>query len=82
MYVAISSQYGGGGFKGSVRNFANYLEKENGGKTPEEQEHFFNQYENNVDVEQVIQEIDGNTAKLGKDAPSFIPWWSVLPKGN
>ena len=71
MYVSISAQYQGGGFKGSVRNFANYLEKENEGKTLEEQEHFFDQYENNVEVEQVIQEIDGNTAKLGKDDPKF-----------
>ncbi|MCL6296587.1 MobB family relaxase [Jejuia spongiicola] len=71
MYIAISAQYQGGGFKGSVRNFANYLEKENEGKTPEEQEHFFNQFENSVEVEQVIQDIDGNTAKLAKEEPKF-----------
>ena len=35
MYIAISAQYQGGGFKGSVRNFANYLEKENEGKSAE-----------------------------------------------
>ncbi|WP_136468029.1 MobB family relaxase [Flagellimonas onchidii] len=71
MYIAISAQYQGGGFKGSVRNLANYLEKENEGKTPEEQEYFFNQTEDSVQLEEVVREIDGNTAKLGKDDPKF-----------
>lgn len=71
MYIAITAQYKGGGFKGSVRNFANYLEKENEDRIPEEQEHFFNQTEDKVQLEEVVREIDGNTAKLGKDDPKF-----------
>ncbi|SFT07816.1 hypothetical protein SAMN04487906_2815 [Zhouia amylolytica] len=71
MYIAITAQYQGGNFKGSVRSLANYLEKENEGKTPEEQEQFFNQYEDEVQIEQVIQDIDRNTAKLGKNDPKF-----------
>ena len=37
----------------------------------QKQEYFFNQYENNVEIEQVIQDIDGNTAKLRKVDPKF-----------
>lgn len=48
-----------------------YFEKENEGKTIEEQEHFFNQYGEEISGEEVVREIDGNTAKLKKSEPKF-----------
>lgn len=71
MYIAITRQQLGDNFRGSVRDFVNYLEKENEGKAPGEQEHYFNQEENHIDVERVIAEIDANTAKLKKHEPKF-----------
>lgn len=71
MYIAITRQQLGDNFRGSVQDFANYLEKENEGKSLEGQELYFNQEENNIDVERVIGEIDANTAKLKKRDPKF-----------
>lgn len=71
MYIAITGQHQGGNFKGSVRDFVNYLEKENEGKSMEDQELYFNQYEDRIDHETVITDIDSNTAKLGKKDPKF-----------
>ncbi|WP_422350816.1 MobB family relaxase [Flagellimonas sp.] len=71
MYIAISKQHMGGNFSGSVRDFVNYLEKENEDRAQEQQEKYFDQYESNIDPETVIAEIDGNTAKLGKKDPKF-----------
>jgi hypothetical protein len=34
-------------------------------------EHFFNQYGNEISAEEVVKEIDGNTAKLKKKEPKF-----------
>ena len=48
-----------------------YLEKENEGKRPELQEHFFDQYNDKIPPEKVVKEIDGNTAKLKKREPKF-----------
>ncbi|RUA11720.1 MAG: mobilization protein [Flavobacteriia bacterium] len=71
MYIAITRQQLGDNFRGSVRDFVNYLEKENEGKEPERRELYFNQEENNIDAERVIAEIDANTAKLKKREPKF-----------
>ncbi|MEX0360265.1 MAG: DUF5712 family protein, partial [Allomuricauda sp.] len=56
MYIAITRQQLGDNFRGSVRDFVNYLEKENEGKSPKQQELYFNQEENNIDAERVIAE--------------------------
>ncbi|WP_067031114.1 DUF5712 family protein [Allomuricauda sp. CP2A] len=71
MYIAITRQQLGDNFKGSARDFVNYLGKENEGKEPEQQEGYFNQEENSIDAERVIAEIDANTAKLKKREPKF-----------
>lgn len=71
MYLIISKQQQGENFKGSVQDFVNYLEKENEGKAIEEQEHFFDQYDDKVSAEEVVAQIDGNTAKLNKDEARF-----------
>lgn len=71
MYIAITKQHQGENFKGSVRDFVNYLLKENEGKTPEEQDHFFDQYNDRISVESVISDIDNNTSKLSKKDPKF-----------
>ncbi|MET2985621.1 MobB family relaxase [Aureibaculum conchae] len=71
MYIAITKQQSGMNYKGSVRDFVNYLEKENQDKSIELQEHFFDQYNDNISSEEVIAETDGNTAKLSKKDPKF-----------
>ncbi|MDT0677912.1 MobB family relaxase [Autumnicola musiva] len=71
MYITISPQKTGGAFPKSSAGFVSYLEKENEGKSLENQEFFFNQEEDRVDPETVIQEIDGNTAKLKSSEPKF-----------
>jgi hypothetical protein len=71
MYIAITRQQLGDNFRGSARDFVNYLEKENEGKEPEQQEGYFNQEENSIDADRVIAEIDANTAKLKKQEPKF-----------
>ncbi|TMU50739.1 MobB family relaxase [Flagellimonas algicola] len=71
MYIGITRQQLGENFRGSVRDFVNYLEKENEGKAPKLQELYFNQEEHGIDTERVIAEIDANTAKLKKRDPKF-----------
>ena len=71
MYIAITKQHMDINYKGSVRDFVNYLEKENEESAPEFQEHFFDQYNDMVSPEKVITEIDGNTTKLAKKDPKF-----------
>ncbi|WP_117884181.1 MobB family relaxase [Aureibaculum luteum] len=71
MYITITKQQSGTNYKGSVRDFVNYLEKENEDKSVELQENFFNQYNDKVSSEEVIAEIDGNTSKLSKKDPKF-----------
>src|SRR5690606_6157587 len=71
MYIAITKQQLGNNFKGSVGDFVNYLEKENQGRAPNEQELYFNQSKGDISPETVIAEIDGNTSKLGKKDPKF-----------
>jgi len=71
MYIAISKQRQGENFSGSVRDFVQYLEKENEEGSPELQEQFFDQYNDRVSAEEVIAQIDSNTSKLNKKDPKF-----------
>lgn len=71
MYIAITRQRSGDNFRGSVRDFVNYLEKENQGKAPGEGEKYFTQGEDGIGAETVIERIDANTAKLKKRDPKF-----------
>ncbi len=71
MYIAITKQHQGENFKGSVRDFVNYLEKENQDRNPGDQEHFFDQYNDRISAEEVIAQIDKNTTKLNKKDPKF-----------
>ncbi|MDL5511139.1 MobB family relaxase [Arenibacter sp. M-2] len=71
MYITITAQKTEGNYAQSASNFVDYLEKENEGKIVEEQELFFSQYGEEISAEEVIREIDGNTAKLKKTEPKF-----------
>ncbi|MDF0709063.1 MobB family relaxase [Flagellimonas okinawensis] len=71
MYISITPQKLGSTYKGSARDFVNYLEKENEGSATQEQELFFSQTENDIDAQRVITEIDANTSKLSKRDPKF-----------
>ena len=71
MYSTITKQTTEGNYAQSVADFVAYLEKENEGKSTDEMEHFFNQYGEKISSREVIQEIDGNTAKLKKTEPRF-----------
>lgn len=71
MYIAITAQHLDINYRGSVRDFVNYLEKENVDKEVELQEHFFDQDHDRIDPETVIREIDANTSKLKKTDPKF-----------
>ena len=71
MYIAITPQKLDSGYSSSVSDYVAYLEKENETREPETQEFFFNKTENRISPETVIQEIDGNTAKLKKNEPKF-----------
>lgn len=71
MYITITRQTTDSNYAQSVSDFVAYLEKENEGKPLDEIEHFFNQYGEEISGKEVIQEIDGNTAKLKKTEPKF-----------
>ena len=71
MYIAVTKQHMNSTFSQSASDFVAYLEKENEGKHPELQEHFFDQYNDRLEPDKVIKEIDGNTAKLKKKEPKF-----------
>lgn len=71
MYITITAQSLSGNFGQSAAAFIDYLEKENEGKPMPELEHFFDQHHNEISAEQVIKEIDNNTAKLKKTEPKF-----------
>ena len=72
MYISITKQHLDTTFSQSCSDFVAYLEKENEEKEPDEQEHFFDQNHDRIPPEQVIKEIDGNTAKLKKQEPKFF----------
>ena len=71
MYITITPQKMGGNFSKSSADFVGYLEKENQGLEQHEMEHFFNQYGDEISADEVVKEIDGNTAKLEKHEPRF-----------
>lgn len=71
MYITITPQRLGGNYSQSSAGFVDYLEKENQGLGPEERGYFFNQHDDQVFPEEVVREIDGNTAKLEKTEPRF-----------
>ena len=71
MYITITPQKLSGNYSQSVADYVEYLEKENQGLELDNMEHFFNQYGDEISTNQVIQEIDGNTAKLKKTEPKF-----------
>jgi hypothetical protein len=71
MYITITAQKLGKTYAQSAAEFVEYLEKENQGIEQDEIEHFFNQYGDEISAENVIKEIDANTAKLKKVEPKF-----------
>ena len=71
MYITITAQKLTGDYSQSVADFVDYLEKENHGLDQEDTAHFFNQYGDEISAKEVVQEIDGNTAKLKKTEPKF-----------
>ncbi len=71
MYISITKQHLDTTFSQSSGDFVSYLEKENEGKALELQEHFFDQNNDRIFPEQVIKDIDGNTAKLKKRDSKF-----------
>jgi len=71
MYITITPQTLGGNYSQSSGDFVDYLEKENQGLEQGDMEHFFNQYGDEISAEEVVREIDGNTAKLEKTEPRF-----------
>jgi hypothetical protein len=60
------------GNKGSVRTLVAYLEKENKGKDLIDQEFFFNHHREMIFASEVIQKIDSNNRKLGKEDSKFF----------
>jgi hypothetical protein len=71
MYITISAQKLGDTYAQSVADFVSYLEKEDGGKSIEGIEPFFNQYDEHISSKEVIHEIDSNISKLKKTEPKF-----------
>ncbi len=78
MYITITAQKLGKTYAQSAAEFVEYLEKENQGLELDDlpagqagMEHFFNQYSDKINAENVIKEIDANTAKLKKMEPKF-----------
>src|SRR5690625_2666118 len=69
MYTTISPQKTDGNYAQSAKDFVAYLEKEN--QEQRSEEHFFNHYDDKIAAEEVIKEIDDNTAKLKKSEPKF-----------
>ena len=70
MYVKIQNS-GKGGNSGSSSAYVSYLEKENDHKPENEKEHFFSHENDNVKAFEVVDSIDNNRKKLGKDEAKF-----------
>ena len=51
MYISITKQHLDATFSQSSSDYVAYLEKENEGKLPEHQEHFFDQYNERIPPE-------------------------------
>lgn len=71
MYFTITPQKLGDNYLQSASDFVAYLEKENQERELDEQEHFFDQYGEEISPQEVIERIDGNTAKLKRKEPRF-----------
>ncbi len=71
MYITITAHKLGANYSQSSADFVGYLEKENQGLEQQDMEHFFNQYGDEISAEEVVREIDGNTAKLKKKEAKF-----------
>ncbi|WP_417888166.1 MobB family relaxase [Zunongwangia sp.] len=71
MYITITAHKVQGNYAQSAADFVEYLEKENEGKPLPELEHFFDKQHDEITAEEVIREIDGNTAKLKNKEPKF-----------
>lgn len=71
MFVKISAAKVRGSYPSSVQAYIAYLEKENLGKQPEEQEFFFSQDQDRVSPDLVTEDIDQNTFKIGRNYPKF-----------
>ncbi|RDY57933.1 MobB family relaxase [Flagellimonas nanhaiensis] len=71
MYITITRQHSDSTYNQSASDFVDYLEKENEGKHPELQEPFFDQYNDRIERDTVVREIDANTSKLKKREPKF-----------
>lgn len=71
MYITITPQRLTESFSQSAGDLVEYLEKENEGKSPDQQEFFFNQTNDIIDPHTVTEEIDGNAAKLKRTEPRF-----------
>lgn len=72
MYITITAQKLGGNYSQGSADFVDYLEKENEGLDSQDKEFFFNQYNDQISAEEVVREIDANTAKLEKRNQGFI----------
>ena len=79
MYLTISAQKMGSTYNSSVGNYVDYLEKENEDRSPELREEFFDQENDSVSPQTVIDEIDANTAKLRQKDPKF---YSIVVSPN
>lgn len=71
MYITITPQKLTETYSQSVADYVDYLGKENEGLEQNDMEHFFNQYGDEISTEQVVKEINENTAKLKKVEPKF-----------
>lgn len=71
MYITISPQKLGASYSKSVTDFVEYLEKENNNIENEQKEFFFNNELDGISPNQVIKEIDKNTAKLKSKEPRY-----------
>jgi hypothetical protein len=58
--------------KDSCKKLAIYLEKENEGKPESCERHFFSHFENDLRVEEVVDSIDTNIKKLGKNDSKYF----------
>ena len=79
MYLTISAQKMGSTYNSSVGNYVDYLEKENEDRMPGQREEFFDQENDSVSPQTVIDEIDANTAKLRQKDPKF---YSIVVSPN
>ncbi|MGB3344960.1 MAG: MobB family relaxase [Aequorivita sp.] len=71
MYITITAQKLGDNYSQSSADFVEYLEKENETQEIDAEEFFFNQHGDRISAKEVVQEIDGNIAKLKKIEPKF-----------